>query len=160
MVNILMKKIIKFSESMLLMREFMELLENCNFTDNFSESDQNNKNIIRKNNEQFLEELDLDNKAIWVINNEGRNIFVNNKSAQLFGYDEKEIIGQYLFNFMDETKQIEALNNFVNKRVDAVEQLKFIRKNGDDLFVEIVNKTLYDTSKKKWGRFAIMTEIT
>jgi PAS domain S-box-containing protein len=154
-----MKKVTKLRETILIMREFITILESYDLTGKPALT-AHEKTRLRENNEKYLEDLDNQGKVIWIINNEGRNIFVNPKGADLFGYRIEEIIGQYLFNFMDEPMQNEALNNFINKKRDAVEEAKFIRKNGKTIWNEIENHTLYDSAGKITGRIAILTDIT
>jgi PAS domain S-box-containing protein len=153
-----MKKITNLIESSLVMKEFIGFLENSDLTGKSTVVNLD-KALTRQNNEKYLEELENRNKAIWIINNEGKNIFVSARSAKLFGYKEEEIIGEYLFNFMDEPAQNNALLNFTNRKQDGVDQVKFISKKGEPFSVEIENHTLYDRNGKVSGRIAIMTEI-
>ena len=107
--------------------------------------------IIQKHKE--IKELDDDYKRIidsntdivFIIDEKGKIIFLNNRTEMLLGFSRDEIIGENFTNFVPETEvegYIEALNQaFSSEKVKRYENY-MKRKDGMHIPVEITGKVI------------------
>jgi len=113
-----------------------------------SELERNNKDILLddikdldKNQISLLDEL---NELIFIINNEGRIVFVNNIVTS-YGYSKEELYKKFVFElFKDKTKNL--LEYFFNKKnFNKLWIFKdfFLTKNGDKIPFEFKLKQFY-----------------
>ena len=67
----------------------------------------NERERLRKSEENYRQLLDTIQEGIWVIDADAVTTFVNPRMAEILGYTTEEMIGRHLYSFMDEQgKQI------------------------------------------------------
>lgn len=100
-------------------------------------------------------------EGIWIIDENQKTTFVNNKMAEMLGYSVYEIIGKPLYAFMDEEGRAIADQNLEDRRKGIKEQhdFKFLRKDGKTLFALLSTKPIYDEDKNYIGALAMVTDI-
>jgi diguanylate cyclase (GGDEF)-like protein/PAS domain S-box-containing protein len=101
-------------------------------------------------------------EGIWIINEELRTTFVNQRIVDMLGYAPEEILGKQVESFMFE----EDLEEYASK-IDARRrgeggyiERRFRHKDGTALWVIVSSTALFDDENRFAGRFAMFTDIT
>jgi len=119
---------------------------------------------LQRSEEKYRHIVESSQEGIWIVDNRAITTYVNAGMARMLGYSHEEILGQSIFNFMDEVTRQEAKLFFEcreqNKGMSEVHDFRFQRKDGSELWV-IVSTT---ASMDKDGRFSnslgMVTDIT
>jgi diguanylate cyclase (GGDEF)-like protein/PAS domain S-box-containing protein len=99
------------------------------------------ENALRESEEKYRSVIERANDGIGIIQENSAIKFVNNQMAQMLGYQPAELIGRQFTDFV-QTENIEELMNryqqrFAGKAVPSVYELKLLKKNGEQIDVEI-----------------------
>lgn len=89
-------------------------------------------------------------------------IYVNRQVSDMLGYTDKEMTGYKLFNFVNKEEQVK-LNKHLQLRRNGIREtyeLKFVRKDGSDLWTLISANPLFNAKSQYIGSVGIMTDIT
>jgi PAS domain S-box-containing protein len=103
-----------------------------------------------KSEERFRKIVEIANEGIWILDEENRTVFANNKICQMLGCTMDEIMEKGLLGYIDpEWREVEELHLQQNNR-SSVEQLefKFRRKDGSSLWGLVSATPLYDQNGK------------
>jgi PAS domain S-box-containing protein len=115
-----------------------------------------------KSEERFRKIVEIANEGIWILDEENRTVFANNKICQMLGCTMDEIMEKGLLGYIDpEWREVEELHLQQNNR-SSVEQLefKFRRKDGSSLWGLVSATPLYDQDGKYTGSLRMITDIT
>jgi len=122
---------------------------------------------LRKNEEKYKELVTNAKSIILTLDNEGRFTFINEYGQSFFEYKEHELIGKRVVETivpkidstgrdMDELLE-DILENPESYSININENIK---KNGERVWVEWHNKTLYDDNGNRTGHLSIGMDIT
>jgi len=109
--------------------------------------------------EQLLETIQ---EGIWVFDADANTTFVNPKMAKTIGYDEDEMIGKSIFDFMDE-KVVKNVKKRIEKRKSGISETyeeKLKHKDGRDVYVEIKATPIIDDEGNYNGGIAGINDIS
>ena len=111
---------------------------------------------------KFRKIVETSNEGICLVNSKGSLIFVNEKLAEIIGYDMQEIIGKSLFDFMDRESMEIAKERLKERKNDIKEiyDFKFIKKSGEEVWTIISATPYFDDNKKIYGSIAMVLDIT
>jgi PAS domain S-box-containing protein len=117
---------------------------------------------IEKSEQKYRQIVETANEGIWAIDSENRTMVVNQRMADILGYDPEEMIGQPISTFIFEA-DIENHRNRINSRrqgnSEQYEQM-FQRKDGEACWLLVSASPLQETDGKFIGSFAMVTDIT
>ena len=113
------------------------------------------KNSIALCIEDYYEVLDSSAEAIWVIDNNGITTFTNKRVSEIFGYSKEELHDKTPTDFMDP----EWLNAEDRKALEE-RIIKFVRKDGSDLWVMASSIPLISHDGTSKGMMGILVDIT
>lgn len=101
-------------------------------------------------------------EGIWLIDEQSRITFVNQRMAQMLGLTVEEMSGRRLFEFMDDAARAEAEQNVGRGKQRIAEQhdFRFRRKDGTDLWTIVSTVPLHDAGGEYRGALGMMTDIT
>ncbi|WP_175551129.1 PAS domain-containing protein [Spirulina major] len=101
-------------------------------------------------------------EGIWLIDMNNRTLFVNQRMAEMLGYDIEEMRGRSIFEFMDEEGKAIAHKQLQSSRLEQLDQcdLRFQCRDGSALWVIISTPPAYDASDHYVGAVSLMTDIT
>ena len=124
----------------------------------------------RKKAERALKESEVKYRNIVEIANEGIMIadisgiinFVNAKMAEMLGYTTKELVGTDSTTLVDKNQLQQGLQKIENRKKGIQEsyEIKYIRKNGEELWCLINATPMYDFNGKHIGNMTMQTDIT
>jgi PAS domain S-box-containing protein len=101
-------------------------------------------------------------EGIWMIDENNKTTFVNQKMADSLGYAPEEMIGKEPFYFIDEKERAESVARIERRRQGSKENLdiRYITKKGDDFWANISSNPIVDANGKYSGMVAMVTDIT
>lgn len=118
--------------------------------------------ILKENEKKFRQIVETAQEGIWVIDEDNRTTFVNNKLCEILGYTQDEMTGKDIYFFMDEDAKQIAVQLMQKKKKGYTDQLqfKYISKSGKDVWTQISSNPLFDDGGIYKGGLAMVTDIT
>jgi PAS domain S-box-containing protein len=101
-------------------------------------------------------------EGIWLIDENHKTTFVNDKMCQILEYTQNEMIGREIYSFMDEEGQQIAAKLMKRKREVKSDKrhFKYISKSGKEIWANVAaNPFISETGEYK-GSMAMVTDIT
>ncbi len=104
---------------------------------------------LEKSEAQYRRIVETAEEGIWMIDAENITVFVNQKMADLLGYQVEEMIGSGLFDFMDERGIEDAKRKSERRRQGISDQhdFRFTHKNGQDVWTLISTRPIFDEGR-------------
>ncbi len=120
------------------------------------------REALHQNEEYYRRIVETANEGIWIIDAENRTSYVNKTMSDILGYQEHEMIGKYLFDFMGDEWRRSAERYLLRRRRGVKEHhdFHFLRKNGDHLWAIVSTNPIFDQEGKYHGALAMITDIT
>jgi len=106
--------------------------------------------------------VDTADEGIWVFDDEYRTTFVNNRMAELLGYENSEMIGKKLsdFLFQEDLPDFEKKASRRKQGIAERYERRIIRKNGTILWTHVSATPIMDSNGRFEGSFAMFTDIS
>jgi PAS domain S-box-containing protein len=101
-------------------------------------------------------------EGIWLIDEEGKTTFVNPALEEMLGYPRDEMLGKTIFEFMatEDGSFDEARRDDHPPDESARRDRRYRRKDGGDLWAQVVSTPLRDDAGGYQGALAMVTDIT
>jgi PAS domain S-box-containing protein len=117
---------------------------------------------LRESEERYRRIIETTGEGVWVIDAESNTTFVNERMAQMLGYEVEEFEGRSLFDFMDEEGRAIAESYLQRRRAGVVEQhdFKFRRKDGAEIWAILDTAPIFDDDGEYAGALAMVTDVT
>ena len=117
---------------------------------------------LRESEEKYQRIVETMTEGVWVLDQDGRTIFVNQQMAAMLGYEVDEMLGRHILDFKDEEAGPIALEKLERRRQGIVEQYDstFQTKDGSRLIGLISTCPLRDGDGCYIGSLGIITDIT
>ncbi len=117
---------------------------------------------LRESEEKYRTIIETANEGIWTLDASGKTNYVNAHMAQMLGYTEEEMLGRYLFDFMDKDAHIEVetyLERLKNGSKE-VHDFKLSRKDGTCLYTIFSTSPIFDARGEYTGVLGMFADIT
>ncbi|MBD3215593.1 MAG: PAS domain S-box protein [Candidatus Lokiarchaeota archaeon] len=101
-------------------------------------------------------------EGIWMIDDDDRTNFVNERLAQMLGYSREEMLGKHLLDFCDE-KSAQIAKKNINRRKQGIKEnhaFQFIKKNGEKIYTNLNASPIFTEEGRYIGSVAFITDIT
>lgn len=110
--------------------------------------------------EKFRSIVETANEGIIILDKDDKITFINRRIIEMFGYKPNEMIGNNLYDFKFGSDKIldRAKKNLENKRI--VNDQRFRRKDGSELWVIISSTPIYNQKDRISGSFSLLNDIT
>jgi PAS domain S-box-containing protein len=119
------------------------------------------QNKIREAEERNRQIVELAQEGIWVIDENNVTTFVNKAMCLMLDYEEKEMLGQSLFHFMNEEGRQISAANIERRKLGIQEQHDFVFQKKDGAAVwAILSTTPIFKEGRYAGAIALITDIT
>ena len=117
---------------------------------------------VRRDSAYFHTLIHTVNDGILVNAVDGAIEFVNSQLAALLRASPEEMVGHYIFDYMDEESAAAAKENLRRRREGAEDQFDFRwqRKDGSAFWSIVAAKPLYDERGQHRGSLVAVTDIT
>ena len=86
---------------------------------------------LQESESKYRQIVELAEEGIWVIDGNARTTYANRAMARMLGYEELEMFGRSLFDFMDEQAIQSANDNMELRRQGIAQRYEFRLKNQD-----------------------------
>ena len=117
---------------------------------------------LKEREEQYRRIVETAQEGIWVVDNEFKTTFVNERMAEILGYRVDEMIGRSAYYYMDRESlsaaDIELKQHKEGERHSHEWRLR--HKDGSDVWVHVSGKGINDESGKQIGVLGMLTDIT
>jgi PAS domain S-box-containing protein len=117
---------------------------------------------LRQSEEKYRLIVDSAQEGIWTIDSDAVTTFVNERMAEMLGYEEEEMLGRSLFEFMDDEGERIARDNLARRREGISEQhdFEFLRKDGSRIYASLETSPFLDENGEYVGALAMVADIT
>ncbi|MEY3297929.1 MAG: phytochrome-like protein cph2, partial [Cyanobacteriota bacterium] len=101
-------------------------------------------------------------EGVWMLDTKGQTTFVNQRMADMLGYDMAAMQNQSFLSFMTPEDQTLAQSYFERRQEGIREQhsFKFRRQDGSDLWTLIAATPLFDQEGTYQGVIGLLTDVT
>ena len=123
----------------------------------------NVQNALVKSESRYRQLIEVAEEGIWAIDNDYVSVFVNPRMAQMLGYQESEMLGKTLFDFLDADwveKIRSILIEFTAENTKGQYEYAFPHKNGSHVDTLVTLSVITDDQKKKTGYLAVISDIS
>lgn len=117
---------------------------------------------LQESEEKYRNIVETANEGIWILDPEARITYVNQRMAEMLGYNHEEIIGRSAWDFTGDEEKEAAKQSMEKGRqgIDRDHELKLISKNGTPLWTIVSSKALFDKDGNFMGSMKMLTNIT
>ncbi len=117
---------------------------------------------LQESEQKYRNMIETAHEGVWIIDNNNKTTFVNQRMLEMLGYQEEEMLGKELLYFTDEQGKKMALANIERRRQGIKEQheFKFIHKDGREIWTLIATNPLFDSAKNYTGALGLLSDIT
>lgn len=101
-------------------------------------------------------------EGIWLIDENNKTTFVNEKMCQILEYTQNEMMGKEIYSFMDEEGQRIAAKRMLRKKEgkSSKRQFKYISKSGKEIWTNVAANPFINETGDYKGSMAMVTDIT
>jgi PAS domain S-box-containing protein len=120
------------------------------------------KQILKESEKKYRQIVETAQEGIWLVDEDNKTIFVNNKLCEILGYNRTEMIGKAIFTLMDAKGKNIVEKLLLNKEDSYTRQsrFKFFSKSGKEIWTRISANPLFDEVGIYKGSLAMVTDIT
>ncbi|MEP7121454.1 MAG: PAS domain S-box protein [Byssovorax sp.] len=117
---------------------------------------------VHASEKKFHQIVDIAREGIWLIDEDGRTTFANPALEEMLGYEPEEMLGKTIFEFTDAGDPAVAGARFrtLPLQVAPRSDVKYRRKDGTDLWAQVVSTPLRDDAGAYQGALVMVTDIT
>jgi PAS domain S-box-containing protein len=130
-------------------------------TDDITER-QRMEQALRDSEKKYRTIVDTAHEGIWAVDLDNVTTYVNQRAAEMLGYDAAQMLGRSAFDFMDPSVHEEAREIAARRRAGTNEQFDFRlrHKSGAAIWVSVAASPLTDEDGRVIGAIYMMSDIT
>ncbi|TVU55125.1 MAG: PAS domain S-box protein [Arthrospira sp. PLM2.Bin9] len=101
-------------------------------------------------------------EGVWIIDEDAKTTFVNQRMADMLGYTPSEMIGMGLMDFLNFPEQLQT-QNYLERRKQGIQEqhtCKFQRRDGTALWAIISTTPMLDDQGNFLGAIGLLTDIS
>jgi len=112
--------------------------------------------------ERYRQIVETSQEGIWLIDKDFLTVFVNKKMCDMLGYEAKEVIGKYNYDFKNDEEKEKGRLRLERRPVGGTEthETTFITKSGDHILLSVTTNSMIDDTGQHLGTLAMLTDIT
>jgi PAS domain S-box-containing protein len=117
---------------------------------------------LRESEEKYRNIVEIANEGIWTLDSEARTTYVNDKMAEMLGYNKEDMIGRPVWDFADE-KGKAVLKLKMEKRqrgINDIYEFKLTCKDGSPLWVLISAKSFFNKNGEFTGTLGMFSDVS
>ena len=118
---------------------------------------------LRVSEQRYREIVETANEGIWILDDEARITFVNQRMADLVGFLASEMIGKRKWEFVFE-EDVPAMKALFERRrqgvAEAVMDIRFRHRDGHEIWTLMAARPVHDSSGRFVGALDLFTDIT
>jgi PAS domain S-box-containing protein len=101
-------------------------------------------------------------EGVWLVDRHWKTVYVNRRLAEMFGWPPDAMLGRPITDFMDDEGQ-KAAHTLIQRREAGIREsheFRFVRSDGNDLWVFVATNPLVDDHGAFVGGVAMISDIT
>lgn len=112
--------------------------------------------------EQYRRIVESAHEGVWLLDAEGRTLFVNQRMADMLGYTREEMHGASMYDFTDAEGRRKAERNVMRRRTGIAEQheIRLQRKDGSALWALVAASPVKDATGNFSAALGMVIDIT
>jgi two-component system cell cycle sensor histidine kinase/response regulator CckA len=116
----------------------------------------------RQSAERYRQIVETTTEGVWMIDEHNVTTFVNGRMADMLGHERDGMVGQSLFEPMDEPRRREALDHIARRRRGIAEkrEFTFVREDATQLQALLSTNPLFDDEGHYKGSLAMVSDMT
>jgi len=116
---------------------------------------------LAKSEEQYRMIVETASEGIWMIDENGFTSFANRQMVQMLGYNNGELMGKHLSDFMDEEGKLNAIENIQRreKGIAEIHDFRLRKKDGTFLWAQLNTNSIFKNEQYD-GALAMITDIS
>ncbi len=120
------------------------------------------ENSLKRSEFRYRQIVETAQEGIWMIDENSKTTFVNQKMCEIIGYSSDEMLGKTNFFFKDEAGLQIALNKLERRRQGITETYtsSFTTKDGRLIWTQISSNPIFDDAKEYKGSLCMVSDIT
>ena len=117
---------------------------------------------LRDSESKYRTIVDTAHEGIWAVDLASVTTYVNQRAAEMLGYQPEEVLGRSVFNFMDESLHAEAMRIRQRRHAGLTEQFDFRlrHRNGADVWVSDAASPILDGAGNVVGSLHMLADIS
>ncbi len=118
---------------------------------------------LRDSEARYRSIVETTAEGVWVLGPDASTSFVNQRMAEMLGYSIAEVLGRPMIAFVPESERpalSRALLQGLDRRAPASRDLRFLRKDGSDVWAIVNGATVFDSQGHFAGLIGLLTDIT
>ena len=117
---------------------------------------------LRDSESKYRTIVDTAHEGIWAVDLASVTTYVNQRAAEMLGYQPEEVLGRSVFNFMDESLHAEAMRIRQRRPAGLTEQFDFRlrHRNGADVWVSDAASPILDGAGNVVGSLHMLADIS
>lgn len=120
------------------------------------------ESALKESEEKYRTIIETAQEGVWIVDENANTSYVNHSMAEMLGYSVDEMMGNSLFDFMDDEGKIDAQTKIKNRRegLKEVHDFRFQNKNGSEVWVMISTNPIFNKKGSFIGTLGMMSNIT
>jgi len=118
---------------------------------------------LRDSEQRYRAIVETANEGIWTLDEHARITFVNPRMSELTGYDARELLGRYKWDFVF-AEDVPAMRALFDRRrqgvAEAVMDIRFRHRDGHEVWTMMSARPTYDGIGRFAGALDLFTDIT
>jgi len=117
---------------------------------------------LQKSEARYRRIVDTSYEGIWMIDSQARTEFVNQRMSEMLGYMAEEMLGRSMFDFMEQTDDITALQKleWLNQEGSDLKEGRLRCKDDSYIWTLISARAILSEQNEFLGAIAMLTDIT
>jgi PAS domain S-box-containing protein len=117
---------------------------------------------VRESEARYRQIVETANEGIWMLDNDMRVTFVNDRLAQMLGYLSQEMVGKRKFDFVfsEDASFVQGLFDARRQGLRAHVDLRMRHKNGSERWMMMAAAPVVDREGKFMGALDMFTDVT
>ncbi len=120
------------------------------------------EDALRKREEMYRRIVETANEGVWIIDEQARTTYVNQKMAEMLGYSVEEMEGSPLTDYLDDQEKERIKLRLERRRqgISAHYELKYLKRDGSELWAIVNTTPIFDDAGNYRGALAMISDIT
>lgn len=117
---------------------------------------------LRASEERYRQIVETAQEGIWVLDAAAKTEYVNPQMAAMLGYTPEEMLGQFLYSFMDEENHQLAQTSFAQRQqgMATSHDFCFQHRDGQEVWTMISASPLINDAGEFMGALGMVTDIS
>ena len=117
---------------------------------------------LRASEQRLRKVVETAHEGVWILDADDRTAFVNDRLAEMLGCSADEMLGRPVYDFLSEHGRSVARARLAARRegVSDSQELRFIRKDGAEIWVILSGSPLFDDDGAYTGTLDMLVDIT